>query len=76
MRGLKGNSRIISPLFVFGCVVNSRKFEPRPGIETNTDCIGASLKIVFGVGGGDEDNEKMRDGDLESDFDERRSEPD
>lgn len=74
MRGLKGNSRIISPLFVFGCVVNSRKFEPRPGIETNTDCIGASLKIVFGVG--DEDNEKMRDGDLESDFDERRSEPD
>lgn len=56
--------------------MNSRKFEPRPGIETNTDCIGASLKIVFGVGEGDEDDEKMRDGDLESDFDKRRSEPD
>jgi len=74
VRGLKGNSRIISLLFVFGCAVNSRKFEPRPGIETNMDCIGASF--VFGIGEGDEDDEKMRDGDLESDFDKRRSEPD
>lgn len=54
--------------------MNSRKFEPRPGIETNMDCIGASF--VFGIGEGDEDDEKMRDGDLESDFDKRRSEPD
>jgi len=76
VRGLQRDSRIISVSFVFGCVVNSRKFEPRPGIETNVDCTGASLKIVFGVGEGDEDDEKMRDGDLESDFDKRRSEPD
>jgi len=79
MREFGGNSRIISTSFVFGCVVNSRKFEPRPGMwmGRKVNFSGTSFKIVSSIDEGDEDGgEKIRDGDLKSDLGERGAGPD